>query len=375
MLKNKKILLSILVALILLLVPNMVKAAVIEAQETTTTSTGVIVKWSYELSQNEITNLKCTNVAAVTGELTIPDTIDEHKVITLGNECFEKCYGLRKITIPSGVTAIGNYAFRGCSGLSSITIPNGVTTVGTGAFRDCSGLRNVKLSNNLTKINDYVFYGCSGLTEIELPDSVTTIGGTYFYSSPFDSCTGLKFIKIPENVVSVPDWVFDDCKNLTIYGKVGSYAETYAKNNNINFEKIENWDKRNEINGSDVSAPTVSSMYIDYDTVMGYYDLTTKDYRVPRDIQISIIVEFSEQIKGTQIPILTIKCGEGANIELKNGTVTGNKIIYTYKINKNDKGLIAAVSLTGGNVQDASRKCCCFKCKRIKGKIWKLCLC
>ena len=40
---------------------------------------------------------------------------------------------------------------------------------------------------------------------------------------------------IPENVTYIDETAFDNCPNLTIYGVKGSYAERYAKENNIKF--------------------------------------------------------------------------------------------------------------------------------------------
>lgn len=88
------------------------------------------------------------------------------------------------VTIPDCVTSIGDGAFRGCKNLTSITIPDGVTSIGYSAFD-----------------------GCENLTSITIPDSVTSIG----------------------------NWAFDGCENLTIHAPAGSYAEQYAKENNIPF--------------------------------------------------------------------------------------------------------------------------------------------
>ena len=133
----------------------------------------------------EITD--CDNEAA--GELEIPAEIDGKPVTSIGDGAFSVCSGLTKITIPNGVTSIRDGAFSNCSGLTEITIPDSVTSIGDNAFSDCSGL-----------------------TEITIPDSVTSIG----------------------------DYAFYDCTNLTIYGYTGSYAETYAKENDIPFVSLGN---------------------------------------------------------------------------------------------------------------------------------------
>lgn len=278
MLKSKKILLIILAVVLLLIIPTVVNGAVTEATETTETSTGAVVNWSYELSDNNATNLRCTNVDSVTGSLTIPSTIDGYTVTSLygsiygafrnctgltsviipdsvtsiGSNAFEDCTGLTSITIPDSVTSIGSSAFSGCSGLRSITIPDSVTSIESYAFRGCTGLTSITLSANLTKINRQTFENCSALTEISLPDNLTTIESTNegIYSA-FSDCTSLKYIRIPENVVSIGAKAFKDCEDLIIFGKAGSVAEEYATNNNIDFEPIENWDNRYNLSGGD----------------------------------------------------------------------------------------------------------------------------
>lgn len=360
MLKNKKVLITLLLLVAVLLIPNMVKAAEVNATETTKTSTGVDVKWSYTLEGDNIKNLKCTNISAITGELTIPNTIDGHVVTSIGSYAFKDASGLRKITIPNTVTSIGNTAFSNCTGLTNIIIPDSVTSLGSYVFNGCTGLKSVVISKNLSKLSSYLFEGCSGITEVVLSENLTTIDFWALY------CKGLKFVKIPENVVSIDDSAFGSNKSFTIYGKEGSYAQTYAESNQIKFEKIENWDKRNQNSGADITAPKVKSMYFNYSNVMNYWQKTTNDYRIPRGAELPFIVQFTETIKGTEVPTLTIKCGEGANIELKNGTITGDKIVYTYTIKENDEGLIAAVKLEGGNVSDASGNKAVLAVKELK---------
>lgn len=163
--KIKFIILFLVSAILIVLYPNIANAAtVIEATETTTTSTGKVVKWKYTLdADNNIEELMCTNKDDVTGEVTIPSTIDGYTVVGLGKEgysysikyeegTFSGCAGLAGINIPNTVKIIGYHAFEGCTGLKSINIPDSVTKLGNNIFSGCTGLKTVTLSSNLIYI-------------------------------------------------------------------------------------------------------------------------------------------------------------------------------------------------------------------------------
>ena len=61
----------------------------------------------------------------------------EYSVVTLGAECFNACYNLSSVTIPSTVTSLGEGCFKNCSSLASIDIPSSVTSLGYECFYGC----------------------------------------------------------------------------------------------------------------------------------------------------------------------------------------------------------------------------------------------
>ena len=163
----------------------------------------------------------CTNLT----NITLPDS-----VTSFGCGAFEDCENLTSFTIPEGVTSIEGNTFRGCTNLTNVIIPDSVTEIGSEAFSYCSSLKSITIPESVISIGKWAFSGCTNLINITIPNSVTTIG-----AAAFSYCSSLKSITIPDGVTSIGFWAFSGCDNLTIHASADSYAEQYAKENNINF--------------------------------------------------------------------------------------------------------------------------------------------
>lgn len=220
----------------------------------------------------------CTNLS----DINLPDSLTD-----IDYWVFYDCSSLKSLTIPKSMTAINFRVFQHCTGLTSVTIPDNINVIGEFAFADCSNLTDVTISEGVADIGEFVFSGCSSLTKIKvedgnavydsrgncnaiietasntliagckntiIPESVTNIGARAFQgcssligisipegvkdigNGAFIGCENLIEINIPEGVTSIASNAFFNCNaNLVIYGKTGSYAETYAKENNIKF--------------------------------------------------------------------------------------------------------------------------------------------
>lgn len=161
-------------------------------------------------------------------DVTIPNSVN-----TIGCGAFSGCTGLKNITIPDSVTEIESNAFADCSGLESINIPNGVTILANSVFDGCTALKGIKIPDNVTLIGNYTFNACKSLTNIVIPNSVEKIA-----IGAFSNCDNLKDVTVLNSAAEIVDRAFGDVQDLTIYGYVGSTAETYAKENNIPFVDI-----------------------------------------------------------------------------------------------------------------------------------------
>lgn len=118
--------------------------------------------------------------------------------------------------------------------IKTVIVPDSVTYIGEDAFCDLRSLEHIDLPNSITNISSYMFWNCTSLKSIVIPNSVTKID-----DDAFRNCYKLENIVIPNSVTSIFSNAFDECKNLTIRCNKGSYAEKYAKENNISVKLIE----------------------------------------------------------------------------------------------------------------------------------------
>ena len=198
--------------------------------------------------------IKLTSVTIPNGITNIPEW------------AFSECRSLKSVTIPDGVASIGRYAFQVCEELTSVIIPDSVKNIGTGAFQGCSNLEDVYYngtqeqwsqisigSNNtpltdakkhyvyewlqpdfilpaaLTEIGEEAFSG-GAFTYVKLSESCVKIG-----PNAFAGCPNLKYISIPNTKAEIDEDAFGNLTGLTIFGKSGSTAQTYAQAHSFTF--------------------------------------------------------------------------------------------------------------------------------------------
>ena len=135
-----------------------------------------------------------------------------------------------KYYIPDGVTSIRKDAFIGCGNLTDITIPESVMNIGERAFSGCSKLTKVTIPGSVRKIENWLFFGNFRLKSVTISNGVTNIG-----EGAFKDCNGLTDIVMHCSITDIAEDSFSACNRLTIHAPAGSFAEEYAKKNNISF--------------------------------------------------------------------------------------------------------------------------------------------
>ena len=159
-------------------------------------------------------NATITGYTGNVSALVIPDEIDGHKVVKLGNGVFKKHQEIVSAQIPDSITSISASAFRDCSNLENVNLPKNLISIGNRAFFNCVSIRNIYIPKTLVEVDTYgwnwwyPFEGCSNLEKVEFEEGITQIPTGIFGD------TGLKEAEIPDTVTSIGERSFADCANL-----------------------------------------------------------------------------------------------------------------------------------------------------------------
>ena len=135
---------------------------------------------------------------------------------------------LKKLSVNAKI--IEAFSFFNFDDLTSIRIPDSVILIKESAFACCYNLAKATLGNRVEIIGNQAFSHCYSLDSIDIPKSVRYIG-----KEAFRSCEKLGRVVMGNNVKRIEDFAFYKCPNVVIFAPRGSYAEGYARANNLKF--------------------------------------------------------------------------------------------------------------------------------------------
>ena len=205
----KKYLKLVCLIVMLLIIPTLVNASDDTEYTTTSTINGVTANLQYKLDEkNQVIELKCLNAEEISGELTVPSTVDGKTVFSVGGDAFRDSK-ITSLTIPNSVKKIGYNAFERCTNLSKIDFGQ-VESISFDTFSNCTALKEITIPKTLNDAGlSGAFIGCTNLKSITLEQGLTVIPDTIFEQTPIESIT------IPNSVKEIGYNAFKGCTNLS----------------------------------------------------------------------------------------------------------------------------------------------------------------
>jgi len=245
----------------------------------------------YQITTYNNGTCEITQYGGFDAHLQIPDTLNGHTVIGIGDDVFAVRYDIQTVTLPDTITFIDENAFLLCRYMTSINIPEGVVRIGAKAFNDCDAVSVFRIPASVASIGEDAFTACSGLITFEvspenpyfdsekdalidrngrllayatasptadysIPAGVTAIGTSAFYGTyalrnvtipegvlsieemAFMYCFYMESLTLPRSVQYIGADAFRSCPELTLRVPTGSYAERYARENKIPYVTV-----------------------------------------------------------------------------------------------------------------------------------------
>ncbi len=202
---------------------------------------GISYRWISHLNGYYVTT---KSDGLYSGNINIPETVNNKKVCGIYEEAFKDCVDLEEVSIPKSVVTIEHNAFSGCVKLRNVNIPE------DSELNSC-GYRGW-------------FYGCKSLKSIYIPASQIDIG-----SSCFEGCEKLEKVVFANGIKlkSIGSNAFKNCKNLKSIDL--SQVVSYSNKSHIGSEAF---------SGTGLTSIIIPNGFTDiYESFIGCSDLISVD--------------------------------------------------------------------------------------------------
>lgn len=148
--------------------------------------------------------------------VTIPDTLDGHRVVSIGEYAFAKCRALKSVIISASITYFSENALVGCQFETAGHVGSGCDyqfswthSIPDNAFAQLKQLHRVELPAGIMDIGSGAFYGCA-LPQIDLPEGIISIG-----AGAFKDCGLRGRLILPRSLLSIGENAFSGCLGIT----------------------------------------------------------------------------------------------------------------------------------------------------------------
>ena len=188
---------------------------------TSSTKEGVMMTFKILDRENKTcqvgNGLEASVSMSTSGQVTVPESVNDFKVIAIGNEGFYNRSQLTSIVLPEGIERIGIMAFHHCTSLQVLDIPRSVVYISNDAFSDCTNLQ-VNIPYDIISNLTYNHPSESGVDIMITPPSEDKVNGmeriyipryaTNIYERSFSNCKSVKVIEVEDG-----NTVFDSRNN------------------------------------------------------------------------------------------------------------------------------------------------------------------